>query len=176
MQIVLFRGVSLFPSRAIRWFTRSPYSHAAFRFDAAAEKVARELKNLGRLRLFYEHNIVEAWQGGVKNVYSMSTLHTPRTPVDIFDFYPALSPLEERQLILALAPLVGRPYSYWDIIAFVLRLRGESIKRGLFCSQTVALAAEQAGRPLFLRTKPYEVPPGWIQRSLGLRLRCSSNT
>ena len=42
MRIALYKGKSAV-SRAIRWVTRSPYSHAAFVFDASAAELAARL-------------------------------------------------------------------------------------------------------------------------------------
>jgi hypothetical protein len=171
MQIALYKGKSLV-SYAIRWVTRSPYSHAAFVFDVAAEaageRLARAGVDFGKLQWRWEGSVVEAWRGGVKNSPSIGTLHRRGTPVDIFSFSPALRRAEEEHLVEGLVPEIGLPYDYRDVLRFLTRSHGQP-GHTRFCSLLVAHLSGQTGRPLFHRTEAWRVPPDWLGRSLGLR-------
>ncbi|MDE2099097.1 MAG: hypothetical protein KGL39_17720 [Patescibacteria group bacterium] len=192
MKIALYRGKSLV-SYAIRWITRSPYSHAAFCFDTNSRA------DLGAMYLYGDRSlnhrradrlkdfawrcasglwplamgdlsgpVIEAWQGGVKCSPSLSTLHTPGTPVDIFEFEIPLDALEERQLIAALADDIGDPYSYLNVLRFITRTPGRE-DGSWFCSELVFQRCADIGRRLLERKKAWEVPPDWIQMSPQLR-------
>ena len=154
MRIALYKGTS-FVSRAIRLITRSPYSHAAFLLD--------------------DDSVIEAWEGGVKYSPSISTLHKDRTQVDVFGFYPPLSPEENRALHLAAISYVGRPYDYKSVLRFVTKIRGKTDKR-VFCSEMLCECCELIQRPLFLRTPAWKIPPDWLQMTLGLRFEKSVHT
>jgi hypothetical protein len=171
VKVALYKGKSAV-SLAIRWFTRSEYSHAAFLFDepaeAAAEKLAARGFNFGPLVWHIKGSVVEAWQGGVKNSPSMSTLHSKGTHVDLFEFAAPLAWPEETQLVQVLKGQVGLPYDYRDILAFLFRKRGKP-GRALFCSELVDKDCEEVGRPLFRKTEAWRVPPDWLSRSLALR-------
>lgn len=174
MRVLNFKGRSLV-SWAIKKITRSDYSHSAFLFDESAEAAAISLVksgvDLGKLTNISQGSLVEAWSGGVKNPSSWNTLHTPGTPIDVFDFDPVLSPIQEKQLILALVPEIGAPYSYYNVFFyFVLRWPGRE-DGAWFCSELVTYGARRAGRPLFNRTEDFRVPPDWVPRSLALRFR-----
>lgn len=175
MRVALFKGKSLV-SYAIRFFTRSEYSHAAFYFDDAAEAAAKKLidqgRNLAPLVWFIKGSVVEAWQGGVKNSPSLNTLHTPGTRVDLFDYCTPLTQLEEMKLVAELQTQVGLPYDYADILNFLIRRKGDPGK-ALFCSELVDKDSEIIDHPLFRHTEPWRVPPDWLSRSLALKLTAS---
>jgi len=178
MNIALYRGIGFWPSRCIEWFSRSPYSHAAFVFDDGAARVAQDLadsRELTRLYCRAPGATVEAWSGGVKCSPGPGFLHTPGTPVDILAFSRPLEAAEERALILLLDSQIGIPYDYWDIIRFVTRRQGNPGGR-LFCSELVAQDCQDIGRPLFRATESWRVPPDWIARTNELRLVKSITT
>jgi hypothetical protein len=161
MRIALYQGISLI-SRAIRWQTRSQYSHAALLLD--------------------DGSVIEAWQpevrhvlpcapgGTVDSLSSLSEQHTPGTVVDIFEFNCALSEEENLRLEYFAKQDIGIPYDYRGVSRFVTRF-GNGPKRGhLFCSEQVFWRCKQIGRPLLDRTEAWRVPPDWIARSPHLNL------
>ena len=179
MRIALYKGKSAV-SRAIRWVTRSPYSHAAFVFDeSAAEQAARIAGGAERPICKLAHHeagaVVEAWSGGVRNSRSVSTLHARGTAVDLFDFAPALTAAEQAWLLAWLESWIGAPYDYADVLRFLTRWRGSPAGR-LFCSELVAQACADIGRPLFRATESWRVPPDWLARTVALRASGSVTT
>jgi len=157
MQIALYKGRSGV-SQVIRWFTRSPYSHAALLFDEGAIVAGKTLR---------AGTVIEAWDGGVKCSPSLSTLHTRGTVVDVFRFAPALAREEHCALAREAVRLIGTPYDWLDVLRFVTRRSGSPQGR-VFCSELVVLCCERVRRPLFLRTEAWRVPPDWLSRTLGL--------
>ena len=170
MHVALYRGISAV-SLAIRFITRSRYSHAAFLFDASAVQAAQHMVasgvNLRSLKI-NRGAVVEAWSGGVKTSTSLSTLHTPGTVVDIFNYDQPLTPAEEEMLIAWLVSVIGAPYDYRDIICFLTRQRGRPGDTW-FCSRLVDEMSRRVGRPFFRETPSWKVPPGWLAMTLALR-------
>ena len=150
MRIALYQG-KCWISRAIRWQTRSLYSHAAF--------------------LARDGTVIEAWQPCVRLVQSLSAQHSPGTVVDIFDFVQPLSQEEDEQLWkLAMADR-GIPYDYVGVLRFISRRpEDERSNDRLFCSEQVFSRCKEIGRSLLERTEAWRVPPDWISRSPLLRL------
>jgi uncharacterized protein YycO len=150
MKIALYQGKSLL-SRAIRWQTRSIYSHAAF--------------------LLNDGSVIEAWQPRVRHVESLSAQHTPGTTVDIFDFVDPLTRSESDRLEkLAMADL-GIPYDYQSVFRFLTRERETAGgRKKLFCSEQVFSLCAGIDRHLLARTEAWRVPPDWIARSTRLFL------
>ena len=179
MQVALYQGKSGV-SRAIRWLTRGPYSHAAFHLDERSAAVAAALARRGevfaKLQFTGEGAVVEAWSCGVRNVRSLSAQHTPGTTVDLYDLDPPLSPHEEAELLRRLDEVIGTPYDWLDVLYFVALFRlltgRNHHKTGrLFCSCLLFKLLLAIGRTLFRRTQPWEVPPSWLQRSTGIKYR-----
>jgi hypothetical protein len=172
MQIALYRGTS-FVSRAIRFITRSSYSHAAFLLDKRSEAV-HEYASPWISSLEHQKcgSVVEAWEGGVKNSPSIDTLHSPGTRVDVFAFDPPLTGWQETKLLYLLGGDIGRPYDYLDVLRFISRRRGTPGKH-VFCSELVAQRCADIGQPLFNRTESWRVPPDWIGRSVALDFICT---
>ena len=171
MQIALFKGKSAV-SRLIRWFTRSKFSHAAFVFDERAQNTAIQMVKDGlrfkKLDYISVGSVVEAWQGGVKNSPSVSTLHTRGTPISIMSYAHQISLDQERRLILYLDQDIGLPYDYMDIVRFILRVNGHP-GESVFCSFEVARRQHDIDYPLFARTEGWRVPPDWLWRTIALR-------
>lgn len=158
MRIALYQGTS-FISRAIRWQTRSQYSHAAFLLD--------------------DGSVIEAWQPVVRWIIpdnegdfisGLSKQHTPGTTVDIFEFECPLAPSENDRLVFFAKQDINTPYDYRGIVRFLTRKRSATSKHRLFCSEQVFLRCAQIGRPLLARTEAWRVPPDWIARSPYLKL------
>lgn len=158
MRIALYQGKSWI-SRAIRWQTRSKYSHAAFLLD--------------------DGSVIEAWQPVVRMVVpdeegdfisGLSKQHTPGTVVDIFEFACPLTPGENQKLTWLAMQDINTPYDYRSIIRFLTRKKSNLKKRRLFCSEQVFARCAQIGRQLLDRTEAWRVPPDWIARSPHLNL------
>jgi uncharacterized protein YycO len=153
MRIALYQGTS-FISRAIRWQTRSIYSHAAFLLD--------------------DGSVIEAWQPVVRHVEpfpgakwdlsALSRQHTPGTKVDILEFKQPLTEDENSALTCLAKYDIGTPYDYVGIERFVTRYGGGTDGH-LFCSEQVFDRCAQIGRRLLERCDGWEVPPRDIARS-----------
>ena len=170
MRIALYRGKSAV-SWAIRFITRSPYSHAAFVFDPAASTAAWKFSTK-HLPYIDDGSVIEAWQGGVRNSPSISTLHTPGTRVDLFDFVLPLNEQEQTALIKALDADIGAPYSYLNVLRFLTRIPGRE-DGSWFCSELVTQRAADVDRDFFRDTAAWRVPPDWIARTIALQLSSS---
>lgn len=170
MRIALYRGKSLFPSRVIEWLTWSPFSHAAWVFDAQAEAVAIGMvkggADLKKLHYFSLGSCVEAWSGGVKNSTSVSALHTRGTPVEFLRFDPPLTKAQDQALITYFGQDIGLPYNYLGVLAFLTHVQNHG--KSVFCSQYVASRASAVGRPLLARCDSRRVDPGMIDWSTEL--------
>lgn len=163
MRIALYQGTS-FISQAIRWQTRSVYSHAAFLLD--------------------DGSVIEAWQPKVRRVLSadpntrnwelgaLSLQHTPGTKVDLFEFLQPLTRGENLALETLALDQVGIDYDYVGITRFVTRYGGGDDKK-LFCSEQVFDDCAKIGRRLLNRCEGWEVPPRDIARSPLLKFQQS---
>jgi uncharacterized protein YycO len=148
MRFACYKGRSRI-SRAIRFLTRSEYSHIGLLLDD------------GRL--------VEAWDGaGVRITANLSDAHTPGTEVDVFGFAQPLTPAEGAGMRDFLFAQVGQPYDWRGVFRFVTR-RNPGAESDWFCSELAFQAALEGGRLLFNGTAAWEVPPDWIPRSTALR-------
>jgi hypothetical protein len=147
--IALYKGRSLI-SRAIRCFTWSPYSHAAW-IDTTANCV------------------IEAWSGRVRRVADMSNQHTPGTAVDIF--YVDVTREQDSKIAAFMQAQVGKRYDYRGVIHFITR-RSENAsgQTRWFCSELVHAAYRSAGIELLSRIPDYKVSPGLLSYSPLLRL------
>jgi uncharacterized protein YycO len=149
MRIALYQGVGGL-SRAIRFLTRSKYSHAAF--------------------LLNDNTVIEAWtDGGVRHVANLSVRHTPGTVVDIYQYDTPLSPREEDVLLNFLHEQLGKDYDFSHVLRFVTRRPGKEDTTEWFCSELVDAASNAVKRVLFKETKSWEVSPGLLPRSLALK-------
>lgn len=149
--IALYHGVSL-PSRVIRWFTRSTYSHAAWVDPLTAE-------------------VIESWDGRVRRAADFGELHTPGTVVDIFEVegehvemaYDVVKGFLERQ--------VGDRYDWVGILHFGTRHREYGWQRDKwFCSELVYEAYRRADINLLERCTAHQVAPGHLAWSPKLSL------
>jgi len=168
MRIALYQGTS-FISRAIRWQTRSKYSHAAFLLDDGSVIEAWATPWPGRVRWVIPDDNSEL---GTRNseLSALSKQHTPGTTVHLFDFVCPLTQKENQKLEYFARQDIGTPYDYKSIIRFLTRDKGDGSKRKLFCSEQVFARCAQIGRPLLERTEAWRVPPDWIARSPHLTL------
>lgn len=133
--VLLFKGRGLI-STAIRWQTRSVYSHAAL------------LRPDGR--------IIESWQGaGVR----LKRLEDWRD-VDVFDV-PSMSPEQWRVALDYAALYLGSGYDYKAVLRFVSRRPAADDDRW-FCSELVFAALQEAGVNLLERVGASQVSPGML--------------
>jgi uncharacterized protein YycO len=167
MKIALYKGKSL-TSRAIRFLTRSNYSHAAFLFDEDTEHVAHIADRQGHIKRIHRYargSVIEAWEpGGVRNTASLRSGHDRGVTVDIFAFHEPLIKEEERALLFMLNDEIGWPYDFTNVLRFVTKRPG-NIEKSWFCSELVFAMLKRIGRLLLTNTEPWEVPPDWIARS-----------
>jgi hypothetical protein len=140
--IGLYRGKSVL-SRAIRWWHRTPYSHAAW---------------------IEPGTVIEAWKGaGVMERSSIHDGHTDGTRIDLFECAAPLTAEEHEKLLAELRGQIGRPYDLAGVLGFVTR-RDRHRAQAWFCSELVAWVFERIGRPLF-RAPPHRIYPGMLAMS-----------
>lgn len=137
-------------SRVIEWITHSRYSHVAF--------------------ILPDNSVVEAWDSGLRKVGSISQQHNVNTKVDIY--FTNLTPEQEAKLLTIIEGDLRRRYKYdfKQVLHFlpIVRLfsRDQPDNGKFFCSEYVVDRLNNVGYKLFNETKPHEVPPDWIPRSL----------
>lgn len=137
-RVALFRGRGPI-STAIRWQTRSVYSHAAL--------VRRD------------GQIIEAWQGsGVR----INRLHD-WTDIDLFGI-PSMTDEQWDAALAFAASHIGRGYDYWAIIRFISRHAMPQNDRW-FCSELVFASLVHAGVAPLMRIHAAEVSPGALATS-----------
>lgn len=136
MKILAFKGKSLI-SKAIQWQTRSDYSHVGIELSDGT---------------FYE-----AWhKGGVIVSKDYRALHTPGTPVDVYEPLFRLGDRED-DMREFLNKQVGKKYDFHSVARFLSRR--ESPENGKwFCSELVLVAAEIGGLHL-LNIEPWRASP-----------------
>jgi uncharacterized protein YycO len=137
-RILLFRGRGAI-SAAIRWQTRSEYSHAAF------------LLPCGR--------ILESWQGSGVRIKWMRDWEG----VDSFGVHGMTPEQWERAILFARAQ-IGKRYDYRGVCRFLSRRKAPADDRW-FCSELVAHSLSAAGVHLYRDVPASEISPGMIARS-----------
>ena len=146
--IALYKGRS-FPSRVIRVFNWSDYSHAAWVDDD-------------------DDSVIEAWQkGGVSHVANISINHTPGTDVDLFAV-TGETPEIRAAVRELLRSQVGKGYDFLGILGFVCRAPILQRRSKWFCSELIAEAYSYAGHQL-IRLPSYKIYPGMLAASPMLR-------
>lgn len=134
MKILAYRGKSLI-SKAIRFQTRSPYSHIGVQLS--------------------DGSVVEAWhKGGVQHVESPSTLHTKGTKVDVYRIDRVFDAATAERFLLE---QVGKKYDFSAVARFLSR-RNSSANDKYFCSELAEYACLFAGVRL-LNGKPSKHSP-----------------
>lgn len=114
MRILAYKGISPI-SKAIRWQTRSEFSHIAVELD--------------------DSSIIEAWhKGGVQHVDSFRTLHTAGTQVVAYKLGFDLTEEERTDLESWLKKQVGKKYDFMSVARFVTRRKVPANDKW-FCSE-----------------------------------------
>ena len=145
--IALYKGVSAL-SRAIRWFTTSDYSHAAW--------------------INLDGSLWESWVHGIRHNPDPWTDHEDITEIDVFNFTPAPLTLTERAAVAgAFGKIDKQPYDYEALLGFILHADLQADARWT-CSEALETCLRAAGRTTQTRCWPYQIPPGWIGRSPAL--------
>lgn len=152
--IQMHKGGGLF-SRLIRWFTRAEYSHVSAWFwdanDPHGGFVIEAMEGEG-VRTFPADHHRAAREAGTINCYAL------RTPLTT-DEQGRLHALMEREL--------GKGYDWLGVIRFVSRRRHKGADNKWFCSEIVAYAFEEIGRPLSNRPS-WQMTPGDVAASTEL--------
>jgi len=114
MKVLAYKGISLI-SKAIRWQTRSEFSHIAVELN--------------------DGSVVEAWhKGGVVHSGSFRALHTPGTEVVVYEFDPGLTEEQELALERWLLSQVGKKYDFRSVFRFLTRRKAPADDMW-FCSE-----------------------------------------
>jgi len=134
MKILAYQGISPI-SRAIRWQTRSLYSHIGVELD--------------------DGTVVEAWhKGGVQRSRDFAAIHTRGTLVDVFGIGPDIdSDAAEKWLL----EQVGKAYDFRSVFRFLTRRHAPANDRW-FCSELAESACLIGGVHL-LNGTPSEHSP-----------------
>lgn len=134
MKVLGYQGKS-WVSKAIRFQTRSDYSHVALEMD--------------------DGRVYEAWHiGGVRLLPSFRDGHHPGTPVDVF--HPILH-TDENAVRPFLDAQVGKKYDFKSVARFLTR-RDAPEDGKWFCSELVMVAFNKLEMPL-LHTPPWSASP-----------------
>lgn len=164
LQILAYRGKSTL-SGLIRWQTDSQYSHIATRFTQDII-----VATAGRRVQVRAGNVIEAWTGGVLLNDSLSTVHSSRTPVDVFEFKEPLSAELVRRVAEFQCRQIGKGYDYAAIFRFLTREpENQWMKDRWFCSELCFAAFQHSGLSILERIQAYRVRPRDIPISPLLR-------
>ena len=135
MKILAYRGISWI-SKAIRWQTRSKYSHIAIELN--------------------DGSVIEAWHiGGVKQNASFRTVHSLKTKVDVFEI---TGKYDEKKVLEFLKMQLGHKYDFRSIIRFITR-KSSKISPKWFCSELACEAFREGGLDLLSRITSSHVSP-----------------
>ena len=136
MKILAYKGKSWI-SKAIRWQTRSPYSHIAVQL--------------------YDGSVIEAWHvGGVRHIADPFEGHSPGTEIDVYGIKLS-EPLNEIAVEQFLLDQVGKKYDFKSVARFVTR-RDVELDDAWFCSE-LAEAGFISGGLTFLNGSPSRHSP-----------------
>lgn len=134
MKVLGYRGLGLV-SKAIRFQTRSDYSH-----------VALETSN---------GDVFEAWYiGGVRKLRNFREGHHPGTEVDVFT---SILPVKEQEAVEFLTAQVGKKYDWHSVFRFLSR-RDAPEDGKWFCSELVMVVFAKFCTPL-LNLQPWAASP-----------------
>lgn len=123
------------PSKLIRWFTRSKWSHAAIQLSDGI--------------------VYEAWKGRVRKQRSFREDHTPGTKVDFFE----IEIVGQKACLVYLEKARGQRYDWMSIIRFVTRAGSLDNPEICICSELVFSALMAGGVCPLARILPHHVSP-----------------
>jgi uncharacterized protein YycO len=147
MRVLLFKGRGAM-SMAIRWQSRSIYSHTAIQLN--------------------DGSIIESWQGSGVQHKDLDDWDD----IDAFEIVDAPDlgvELDTEGCEEFLRAQLGKGYDYTSVLRFVSRRKGGNPDRW-FCSELVFAALAHAGVNLLERCEPWRVSPGMLAWSPFLRL------
>lgn len=141
LRLLLYCGTS-WVSKAIRWQTRSIYSHAAVLLPTGF--------------------VYEAWtKGGVVKAESVGANHKDGTVIDCFTFESNTT--SDALIVTFLEQHLGDKYDYLSVLRFLDRRRESvSSQDKWFCSELVFAAMAYAGLAPLERIEAYAVNPGML--------------
>lgn len=143
-----YQGRSFFPSRLIRWFTDSKYSHIAI--------YRQDRPDYGQ--------VVEAWPDhGVEAVRSFDQNHKDKTKVELFAFRDQPRPDRVEHANNWLDQQIGKAYDWRGVIRFLMRARNRP-DENWFCSELAQAYSMELGSPVVIKP-PYKVAPCDIPQS-----------
>ena len=153
--ILLYKGKSWI-SKAIRWQTFGPYSHAAW--------------------WLRDGTVVEAWhKGGVQHVDSPATLHSPGTEIDVFSI-KGISLDDEWCIEQHLKEEIGAGYDFAPVLrGFTLRLNRDNPDKW-FCSELVFSKVRKQGIDLLREVPAWKVHPALLSYSPRLQFEGTIRT
>jgi len=140
--LAFYRGRSLV-SKAIKWFTRSEYSHVAYIAESGY--------------------VYEAWRPRVRKCVSVHHGHTPGTILDLYRWN--MTDTEELAFVQYLESKVGARYDTRGVLGFMSRRAGAQRDSRLFCSELLLDASRHAHAPLLRLVPSYAVSPGHLSSS-----------
>jgi len=148
MLVALHRGEGWI-ARAIRWQTRSVYSHASIVLEDSGSVIeAREFQGVRRI----------SWKEVMASGERM----------DLFRV-KGLTPEAEAVVLQFLWEQMGKPYDYTMVARFISRRQAAREESGKwFCSELVFAALAKAGVKLLERIEPWAVSPGVLRLSTRL--------
>ena len=137
-----YRGISLV-SKAIKWFTRSNYSHVSY-IDGSGQ-------------------VYEAWPPRARITPSYNVGHAAGTIIDLYRC--PMSPTQEATMVAYLTGCIGIKYDFAGVLGFISRRAGAQRQDKLFCSEMIVDACRAAGVILIERTPSYAISPGHLSTS-----------
>ena len=142
MKILAYRGKSV-TSKAIRWLTRSEYSHIAVELD--------------------DGMTVEAWQlDGVVERINYREGHTPGTEVDVFAIK---GPVDSSRAEKFLRDKIGAKYDWLNVFRFIYR-KPSIENRRWFCSELAEYAIAEGFVTLLRGNKSTHSPRDTVMSPL----------
>lgn len=163
--VVLYRGRG-FISSAIRWQTRSQFSHTSLLFADRTISSIDQFFSVGSVAGKIQikssgHEIIESWQGaGVQATKLGGTegirfyrIHSSAVDADFWQRAHEFCSLK-----------INMRYDYRSVFQFVTRSR-PAANDAWFCSELVFAALRHAGLDLLARIDPHEVSPGMLALS-----------
>lgn len=139
VEFVAFKGIS-WTSKLIRFWTRSSYSHIAYKTERG--------------------DLIEAWhfEDGMRWGYSFLSQHTKGTPYEVWALDVDDEKAEEVNKFLEQLADNKVPYDWHGILGFVFKVKDDKSK--YFCSEGCALALVKAG--IWVDIDTWRVYPGFF--------------